>query len=380
MGHSDGDTVCHAVADALLGASALGDVGEHFPESDAAIEGISGSTLLRRVVELLGGAGFTPSSCDVTVVADRPAIAPRRQEIRSRLAEVLRSRSTGLREGHASRGLGARGRRDRMPRSRGGDVSAGTAVVRSSDELITGRRAVAEAIGAGRAVEVLVAPGAGRNQGLRAVLDAAERARVPVREVGRADLDQLARDHRGVIARIHPAGSNTSFLSERDLGETEWAEDAIAVVLDGIEDPQNLGASARSAEAAGASVLVSRTHRGAPVTDAAIRASAGALLHLRHARVANIARAIERLQAAGFSAVGLDGSAERSIFDTRCPDGRIAIVLGSEGSGLSRLVRERCDLLVALPMRGRVDSLNAAASLAAALYAFVLPRGRGGNG
>src|SRR2546430_11814903 len=86
MGHSDGDTVCHAVADALLGASALGDVGEHFPESDAAIEGISGSTLLRRVVELLGGAGFTPSSCDVTVVADRPAIAPRRQEIRSRLA------------------------------------------------------------------------------------------------------------------------------------------------------------------------------------------------------------------------------------------------------------------------------------------------------
>jgi 23S rRNA (guanosine2251-2'-O)-methyltransferase len=194
-----------------------------------------------------------------------------------------------------------------------------------------------------------------------------------------ADRDQLARDHRGVIARIHPAGSNAAFLSERDLGETEWAEDAIAVVLDGIEDPQNLGASARSAEAAGASVLVSRTHRGAPVTGAAVRASAGALLHLRHARVANIARAIERLQAVGFSAVGLDGSAERSIFDTPCPDGRVAIVLGSEGAGLSRLVRERCDLLVALPMRGRVASLNAAASLAAALYAFVLPRARGGN-
>jgi 23S rRNA (guanosine2251-2'-O)-methyltransferase len=258
-------------------------------------------------------------------------------------------------------------------------VSAGTAVARSSDELITGRRAVAEAIGTGRAIEVFAAPGARRNQGLRAVLGAADRARVPVREVDRADLDRLARGHRGVIARIQPAGPNAAFLSERDLGETEWAEDAIAVVLDGIEDPQNLGASARSAEAAGASVLVSRTHRGAPVTDAAIRASAGALLHLRHARVANIARAIERLQAAGFSAVGLDGSAEGSIFDTRCPDGRVAIVLGSEGSGLSRLVRERCDLLVALPMRGRVDSLNAAASLAAALYAFVLPRGSGGG-
>ena len=126
-------------------------------------------------------------------------------------------------------------------------------------------------------------------------------------------------------------------------------------------------------------MLVSRTHRGAPVTDAAVRASAGALLHLRHARVANIARAIERLQEAGFTAIGLDGAAERSIFDTRCPDGRVAIVLGSEGAGLSRLVRERCDLLVALPMHGRVDSLNAAAALAVALYAFILPRGLGGD-
>jgi len=251
--------------------------------------------------------------------------------------------------------------------------------MRSSDELITGRRAVAEAIGTGRVIEVLVAPGARRNHGLRAVLGAADRARVPVREVGRADLDQLALDHRGVIARISPTGSYAGSLSERDLAETGWADDAIAVVLDGIEDPQNLGAAARSAEAAGASILVSRTHRGAPVTDAAVRASAGALLHLRHARVANIARAIERLQDVGFTVIGLDGSAERSIYDTRCPEGRVAIVLGSEGSGLSRLVRERCDLLVALPMRGRVDSLNAAASLAAGLYAFVLPRALGGD-
>jgi len=89
--------------------------------------------------------------------------------------------------------------------------------------------------------------------------------------------------------------------------------------------------------------------------------------------------AIERLQEAGFTAIGLDGAAERTIFDSRCPDGRVAIVLGSERAGLSRLVRERCDLLIALPMHGRVDSLNAAASLAAALYAFVLPRRLGGD-
>jgi 2-C-methyl-D-erythritol 2,4-cyclodiphosphate synthase len=89
MGHSDGDAVCHAVADALLGASALGDVGEHFPDDDPAHEGLRGPDLLGRVVGLLADAGFSPSSCDVTVVCDRPAIAPRRHEIRASLAETL---------------------------------------------------------------------------------------------------------------------------------------------------------------------------------------------------------------------------------------------------------------------------------------------------
>jgi 2-C-methyl-D-erythritol 2,4-cyclodiphosphate synthase len=89
MGHSDGDAVCHAVADALLGASALGDVGEHFPDSDAAYEGLSGSELLGQVVALVVEAGFTPTSCDVTVVCDRPAIAPRRDEMRAHLGQIL---------------------------------------------------------------------------------------------------------------------------------------------------------------------------------------------------------------------------------------------------------------------------------------------------
>jgi 2-C-methyl-D-erythritol 2,4-cyclodiphosphate synthase len=88
-GHSDGDAVCHAIADALLGASALGDVGAHFPENDASVAGIAGTALLARTVALLAGAGFTPSSCDVTVICDRPSLAPRRDEMRARLAETL---------------------------------------------------------------------------------------------------------------------------------------------------------------------------------------------------------------------------------------------------------------------------------------------------
>jgi 23S rRNA (guanosine2251-2'-O)-methyltransferase len=242
----------------------------------------------------------------------------------------------------------------------------------SADEVVAGKRAVVEAVRSGRAREVLVARGARRNQGLREVFDAADRARVPIVEVDRADLDVLARDHRGVVARI-AADASAAPLTERDLAARAWADDAIAVVLDGVEDPQNLGAAARAAEAAGAEVLVTRTHRAAPVSPAAIRASAGALLHVPHARVANIAKALDRLREAGFTAVGLDGDADDTIYDEPCPHGRVALVVGSEGAGLSRLVRERCDLLVALPMRGRVGSLNAAASLAAALYAYVLP-------
>lgn len=239
-------------------------------------------------------------------------------------------------------------------------------------EVVSGRRAVTEAVRAGTASEVLVARGAQRNEGLRAVLAAASSAKLTVREVTRHELDELAPDHRGVVARIRSEHAPPP-LGERDLTSFPFAADAVVVVLDGVEDPQNLGAAARSAEAAGVAMLVTRTHRAAPVTPAAVRASAGALVHLPHARVANIARAIERLQDTGFFVIGLHGAAENTVYDGPCPAGRVALVVGSEGAGMARLVRERCDALVALPMRGRIGSLNAAASLAAVLYAYVVP-------
>lgn len=242
-----------------------------------------------------------------------------------------------------------------------------------SGDLVTGRRAVVEALRAGQVREVLVAVGARDTQGLRAVREAARAAKVPVRATDRRALDALAGDHRGVVARTVGGRAGPRQLGERDLATLAFAPDAIVVVLDGITDPQNLGAAARTAEAAGAAALVTRSRRAAGVTPAAIRASAGALEHLPHAVVANIARALARLQEAGFSVIGLDDGA-KSILDEECPTGRVAVVVGSEGDGMSRLVRERCDLLVALPLKGRVGSLNASAALAAALYGFVLPR------
>jgi 23S rRNA (guanosine2251-2'-O)-methyltransferase len=234
-----------------------------------------------------------------------------------------------------------------------------------------GRRTALEAVRAGLAVEVLVARGARGTPGLRELTVAAAEAGTRVREVDRAELDRLAPDHHGVVARVRPAPE----LGERALATWPFADDAVAVALDGVDDPQNLGAAARSAEAAGAAMLVTRTHRAAPVTPSAIRASAGALLHIPHARVANIPRALHRLRDVGFTVVGLDEKAERSVYDERAPGGRIAVAVGSEGEGLARLTREACDVLVSLPMRGRIGSLNASASLAAVLFAYVLPRG-----
>lgn len=237
---------------------------------------------------------------------------------------------------------------------------------------MVGRRASLEAVRAGRALEVLVAQGSRATAPFRELLEACRRAGVGVREVDRRELDALGTDHHGVVARVRPSDE----LGERDLASWSFDGEDVVVVLDGITDPQNLGAAARSAEAAGAAMLISRLRRAAAVTPAAVRASAGALLHLPHARVANIPRALDRLKDGGFFVVGLDGKADHTVYDDPCPPGRVAVVLGSEGEGLSRLVRERCDALIRLPMRGEVSSLNASASLAAALYAYVLPSRR----
>ena len=240
--------------------------------------------------------------------------------------------------------------------------------------VVGGRRAVLEAVRTGTAQEVLVSRDARSTAGLRDVLEACRESGLQVREIARSELDGLAADHRGVVAIT---GKPTT-IGERELAAWSFGPDDLVVVLDGITDPQNLGAAARSAEAAGATILVTRTRRAADVTPAAIRASAGALLHLTHARIANIARGLERLKNLGFTVVGLDERAERTVFEEQPPEGRVAVVLGSEGEGLGRLTRQACDVLVRLPMRGRVGSLNASASLAAALYGFVLP-GRVGD-
>jgi 23S rRNA (guanosine2251-2'-O)-methyltransferase len=204
---------------------------------------------------------------------------------------------------------------------------------------------------------------------LKSVLAEAERNGLPVQWVEPSIIDgQGLRDHQGVVALVNVPREQ----DESDLRSLKFEPDALVVVLDGITDPQNLGACVRSAEAAGAAMLITRKRRAAPLSPAAVRASAGAMFHLPIARVTNISRTLDQLKERGFRVVGLDHRADSTINESPLPPRPVALVVGAEDVGLSRLVRESCDQLVAIPMAGKTSSLNASAALAVALFGYVL--------
>jgi len=196
------------------------------------------------------------------------------------------------------------------------------------------------------------------------VVKQAERAGVPVRRVQASDLDRAARGgvHQGVVAEIaDPAPVEIAELVSGARGVP------LLVVLDGIEDPHNVGAILRTVDAAGAAGLVRQSRHAAALDGAAAKASAGAVSHVKIAEVVNIARAIEELKEVGVWTVGLAGDAPRRYdeVDLTMPT---AIVVGAEGDGLRRLVRERCDWLVSIPMGGHVHSLNVSVATGIALF------------
>ena len=233
--------------------------------------------------------------------------------------------------------------------------------------LIFGVKPTVEALRAGRVTALAVS--ARRQGGLTELLELAERRRVRLRRVERAELDRLSGGavHQGVVATVRPLAA----CAVSDLIGARTPP--LIVALDGIEDPRNLGAIARTVDAAGASGLIVPRRRAAAVTGTAVKASAGALVHVPLAAVVNLARALEELKAAGVWTIGLDAEADRSLYDLdlRLPS---AFVVGREGRGLHRLVAERCDWRVALPMRGKVSSLNASVAVGVALFEAVRQR------
>jgi 23S rRNA (guanosine2251-2'-O)-methyltransferase len=240
--------------------------------------------------------------------------------------------------------------------------------------LIEGRRPVVEALRAGRPVDrILVASGVGR-AALGELHELARRRGVEVETVPRSLIEAEARSgaHQGVLAIVAP-------IEPIDLIELlaiplAGVQPPFFLALDGVEDPHNLGALARSAEAAGCHGLIVPRHRSAPLSAVAVKSSAGALEHLPVAEVPNLSRAIERLRDAGVWCIGLDGTAEASLFDLELADEPVCVIVGGEGSGLHRLVRDSCDALVRIPMFGQIESLNA--SVAGALALFEVRRRR----
>jgi 23S rRNA (guanosine2251-2'-O)-methyltransferase len=200
------------------------------------------------------------------------------------------------------------------------------------------------------------------------IVDLASQQRVPVVEVSRKKLDSQARSEapQGVLAKAAP-------LREADLDDlarpTKGSPAPFLVAVDGVTDPGNLGALLRSADGAGATGVLVPKHRAVHVTPTAAKAAAGAIEHLPMAVVSGLPAALQRARQLGCWIVGLDDAADRSLFELddlgREP---VVLVLGAEGSGLSRLVRQRCDVLVAIPMLGRLSSLNVSAAATLACY------------
>lgn len=239
-----------------------------------------------------------------------------------------------------------------------------------SADLIEGRNAVAEALAAEVPLRrAWIASGSKPDRRLDALVARLREAGVPVKAVRRPDLDAKSAHgaHQGIIVEAAPfryVGIDAL------ISAAAGRQDALIIACDHVTDPGNLGAIARSAEVVGACGLLIPNKRAAQVTPVAHKSSAGALLHLPVAREANLVRCLDRLKDEGFWVVGASEKAETMIWDAPL-EGRIVLVMGSEGSGMSRLVAETCDLLVALPQAGRVGSLNVAQATCAIAYEWL---------
>jgi len=227
-------------------------------------------------------------------------------------------------------------------------------------DKLTGIHAVKEALEAQRPIDRIAIAKGRQDTRIEEIVQLARQQGVPVRFEERGQLDRLAnsKDHQGVVAVA------AAILAQGNKGR---GQAGLIVLLDGVEDPHNLGAIVRTALAAGAHGVVIPERRAAGLTDTVARSSAGALAHLPVAKVTNLARTMEQLKEAGYWLVGLDEEADKSYTEADYTS-PVGIVLGSEGQGLHELTRKRCDFVVSLPTTGPVKSLNVSVAAGVVLF------------
>ena len=239
-----------------------------------------------------------------------------------------------------------------------------------AENLLSGRNPIREALKSGRDIEKLLVARGELSGSAREIVQIAKERRIPVQEVDRTRLDAITHNHQGMLA-FASAYQYSTVEAMLALAE-ERGEAPFLILLDGITDPHNLGAIIRTAECAGAHGVIVQERRAVGLTPAAVKASAGAVEYLPVARVTNLSNTLEVLKAQNIWAYAADMDGES--YDKTDFSGGVALVIGAEGEGVSRRVLEICDKTVSLPIRGKLDSLNASVAAGVLMYAVMRSR------
>lgn len=242
-----------------------------------------------------------------------------------------------------------------------------------TEEYIAGRNSTMEALRSGRSINRILVLKGERQGSITQILALAREKGLVVQEVDKAKLDAIAGDtrHQGIVASVAPVEYKE--LEDILANAAERGEAPFVVLLDELEDPHNVGAILRTADAAGVHGVLLPKRRSCPLSGTVAKTSAGAVEYVPVARIGNVVQTIEQLKKQGFWIVGADMSGEQDYFDADLK-GPIVVVVGSEGRGLGRLVRESCDIIVRIPMQGKISSLNASVACSLLLYEVLRQR------
>ncbi len=291
-----------------------------------------------------------------------------------------RSRTEVPARGRRNRGVGKSARTARTA-GRPSRRAVGGAVEQEQNsreqEFVAGRRAVLEALKGGRSLNKILLQDGSAGGSLNEIVAVAREVGVVIQYVPKIKLDEISpeRGHQGIIAYA----SAKPYVEIDDLIErARDRQPGLFVLLDGLEDPHNLGSVLRSVDGAGGQGVIIPKRRAVPLTGTVAKASAGALEHVEVARVANVSQALQKLKDAGYWVIGTATDAPQPYWavDYTVP---VVLVIGGEGSGMNRLTKERCDTLVSLPMNGQLNSLNAGVAAGILLYEAVRQRSLAGS-
>ncbi len=240
------------------------------------------------------------------------------------------------------------------------------------EDVVAGRNAVLELLKSDKDINKIFVESGERHGSINEIIAKAREQGIIIVETDKVKLDTMAENHQGVIATVPPY----NYCDVEDILDyaKEKEEDPFIIILDGIEDPHNLGAIIRTAETAGCHGVIIPKHRSAGVNSTVSKVSAGAVSHMKIARVTNINETIRNLKDSGLWVIGTDGSAD-TLYYNQDLKGPLAIIIGSEGFGMSRLVKENADILIKIPMKGKITSLNASVSAGIIIYEAVKQRG-----